>query len=65
MFTLDEIKLLPGLIDVALKTLGVKFYETPANPALLQSIVGKLQVAFDEASANEAAKPVEPPKEPE
>lgn len=46
-FTADELKLLSGLLDLAIKEAGLKLF---ANDGLLvlHSIVGKLQQAVDE-----------------
>lgn len=59
-FTLEELALNNGLIDLALKSVGVQFYGNVANPQLLLSLLSKLQICYDEASKPKAEQPNPP-----
>lgn len=61
-FTLEELALATGLMDLGLKGAGIQFYQNAANPPLLQSLLGKLQACADEASKSKTEF-VEPPKD--
>lgn len=58
-FTLEELKIVSGLLDLGVKAAGLSLFQNEGG-ALLQSALAKLQVMADEA-----AKPTpDAPKEP-